>query len=212
MEESDKLNTVLLNLSYSFLAGLIFFAMVTYFPYRQRLKKIRPAITLKINSIHTRMSSCVEALQPSGKNNINITEPDLIKLLKNTPSITNTTTIQHLIGQRNEINKVVKDLIDYKEYLSDKQLVLLEKIREATYFSMLNIFTGALTNTPQIDNLIKEKQSTVPTNDPQIDNFIKKIFSDHLSDEVKNSTQIRESLAKEMYKLIENVKKLKSTI
>lgn len=54
-----------------------------------------------------------------------------------TPSIS---IINHQKTQRNEIRQIAKDILEYKEYLTPKQLELIEKIREAPYFCLLNAF------------------------------------------------------------------------
>lgn len=182
VEEPEKTNTVLLNLSYSFIAGLIFYLLVSYMPFNKRRKNVKPAISMKINTIHGKMIDSVRGLSPLTTNNhTNITEESLVALLANNSVFdpcgyaiagVNMTKLQHMRMQRDEIKNIVKDLLDYKDYMSDDQLKLLEKIRESTYFSLLNAFA-------------------IPITDNQ---------------------QIRESLAKEMYKQIQNTSKLKSTV
>lgn len=183
VEEPVKINTVLLNLSYSYLAGLIFYIMVTYMPYKQREKKIKPAIKIKINAINGKMRDSVRGLRPITEQLPNdITESYLIGLLSTTSvfglcgySITglNISILQHLRSQRDEIKNIIKDLLEYKDYMSDNQLSIIEEMRESQYFYLLNAFNfGAITD----------------------------------------NQQIRESLAKEMYKQINNTERLKSTL
>lgn len=177
-----KVNAVILNLSYSYLAGLIFYFLVSYLPYIQRARSIKPAIKIKITTIHGKMIDSVRGLSPLTVNNhTNITENSLINLLSNSsvydPSGyaiagVNINRLQHIRLQRDEIKSIIKDLMDYKDYLTDVQLILIEKIRESTYFLLLNAFV-------------------IPIADNQ---------------------QIRESLAIEMYKQIQYVEKLKETI
>ncbi|GHV19948.1 hypothetical protein FACS1894174_00840 [Bacteroidia bacterium] len=182
ISNAENLNKVLLNTSYSYLAGLIFYFLVTYMPYRQRAKKIKPAISGKINIIYGKMRDSVRCLKLlTDELPTTITETYLIQLLsgksvfdKSGYSITglDITIIQHLRLQRDEIKNIIKELLEYKEYLTDDQLCLIEEIREAQYFYLLNAFNfGTITD----------------------------------------NQQIRESLAKEMYKQICNVEQLKLT-
>jgi len=50
--DSDKINQILINLSYSYMAGFIFYILVSYLPYRLKTEKLKPVIKLKINDLY----------------------------------------------------------------------------------------------------------------------------------------------------------------
>ena len=59
-ENADRINQVLLNLSYSYIAGWIFYLLVTYFPEMQRKITLRPAIQLKIEDLRKQINACIQ--------------------------------------------------------------------------------------------------------------------------------------------------------
>ena len=159
-EKANAINSVVLNLSYSFIAGWIFYLLVSYFPYKQRKSKLQKVIDEKFKNIHVKFIDCAKSMYPMTQwNNIHISKENLIKKMKNI-SITdmssysiagiNRTIIDHLIAQRTDIKNLIKEILEYKEYLNDEQLVIIEQIRNSTYFSILNAFAIPIMNNPQV--------------------------------------------------------------
>ena len=58
-------NEVMLNLSYSYLAGAIFYFFVTWLPYRLRSQKMRPFINDKKKIIKDKMFDCALNTMPT---------------------------------------------------------------------------------------------------------------------------------------------------
>lgn len=61
---------------------------------------------------------------------------------------------RHLLSLREDIKRLLGEILEYKEYLSCETIIDLEKIRECTYFQALNIFCIPLADTPQNRNEI----------------------------------------------------------
>lgn len=155
---ADARNEVMLNLSYSYLAGSIFYILVSWLPYRIRSKKMRPFIEEKKKVIKGKIDDCAIATIPTAI--IIDHKPDraeLISHLENTSFLTVPTYMSLLTQgstiydywrlQRDEIKTAIADVLEFKEYLADKELVVLGKIQDCQFFSGINaIFL--MTDTP----------------------------------------------------------------
>ena len=92
-------------------------------------------------------------------NDIHISKENLMERMRNI-SITdmssysiagmNITIIEYLRAQRTDIKNLIEEILGYKEYLNDGQLVLIEQIRDSAYFSILNVFAMPIADNPQI--------------------------------------------------------------
>lgn len=167
---SDKylsINQVFINLSYSYIAGVIFYLLTIRLPYRQRLNKLKLPISKKIRAIHGKIIDSAKCLYPMEEwNQIIFSENNLKQRFMNISinsqsaySIAgiNRTIIAHLIAQRNDIRILIKDLLGYKEYLSNEQLSIIEDINESDYFCLLNAFSITIMDNPSVrENLASE--------------------------------------------------------
>lgn len=180
ISNSDNINRVLLNLSYSYIAGCIFYLLVTYFPYRSTKNKLKPAINIKIKNIGDKTLDIAQCFSSSNIGSLDeIKEQILIEYVssKSIYSICsqhytlgiNLNILEYVISQREDIKKSVDELLHYKEYMPERKIMLLEIIRESNFFYQLNLFF--LNN--NIDNV-----------------------------------NVRTKLAKELFLLIQNVKTL----
>lgn len=155
---AEARNEVLLNMSYSYLAGAIFYFFVTWLPYKVRAKKMRPFIEEKKKVIKQKMDDCAIATIPTaiivkkktGKEElINhleatslLTTPTYMSLL-----VSGSTIHEHWLRQREDIKNAIKDTLEFKEYLTDKELVVLGQIQDCQFFYGINgIFP--ITDTP----------------------------------------------------------------
>ena len=146
---ADARNEVMLNLSYSYLAGLIFYILVSWLPYKIRSQKMRPFIEEKKKVIKGKIDDCAIATIPTAI--IIDHKPDraeLISHLEQTSFLTaptymslltqGSTIYDHWRLQRNEIKTAIADVLEFKEYLSDKELVVLGKIQDCQFFYGIN--------------------------------------------------------------------------
>lgn len=146
---ADAKNEVMLNLSYSYLAGLIFYILVTWLPYKMRARKMRPFIEDKKKVIKQKMEDCAIATIPTaiivkykpGKeelinhlvNTSLLNAPTYMSLL-----VAGSTILDHWRQQREDIKNAIKDVLEFKEYLSDKELVVLGSIQDCQFFYGIN--------------------------------------------------------------------------
>lgn len=158
--KANSINSVGLNLSYSFIAGWIFYLLVSYFPYKQRKSKLQKIINGKLKDIHDKFIDSAKSIYPMNQwNGIHISKENLMERMRNISIIDmssysiagmNITIIEHLRAQRTDIKNLIEEILEYKEYLNDEQLVLIEQIRDSVYFSILNVFAMPITDNPQI--------------------------------------------------------------
>lgn len=161
---ADARNEVMLNLSYSYLAGTIFYFFVTWLPFMQRSKKMRPFIEEKKKVIKGKMEDCVlNAMPTSLILQRKPTKDEIINHFENNSLLTSPTFMSLLVQginihthwrlQREEIKEVIKDILEFKDYLTNKELVLLGQIQDCEFFYLIN---GVF---PQTDNP-KYRQAT----------------------------------------------------
>lgn len=155
-ENADRINQVLLNLSYSYIAGWIFYLLVTYFPEMQRKITLRPAIQLKIEDLRKQINACIQTFAKDEDWHLvdTITKEQLIRLITKADMYANSyyasiigfqqNHLQFLHATRSNVFELIEQILFYKEYLSAEQLLLLEKIQDSTYFHLTKVYE----NTP----------------------------------------------------------------
>ena len=155
-ENANRVNQVLLNLSYSYIAGCIFYLLVTYFPEMQRKKTLRPAIKLKIEDLRKQINACIQTFEKNEDWNLidNISKEQLTNLIMNANMYDNSyyaktigytqNHLQFLHATRDNVFAIIEQILSYKEYLSAEQLLLIEKIHDSTYFHLTKVYE----NTP----------------------------------------------------------------
>ena len=158
-ENAEAKNEVMLNLSYSYLAGLIFYILVTWLPNKVRTCRMQPFIKDKKEFIAGKMENCADGIIPTSMLlNHKPTRDELIKHLEQNSLLTAPTFIS-LIGpqiniqtywrlQRDEIRNHIQELMVYKEYLTDDDLQALAKLQDCEFFYMINAIFPQ-TDTPQ---------------------------------------------------------------
>ncbi len=182
----ERINTVIINLSYSYFAGLIFYIFVSYLPYLNRKIKFKPIIQDKINNLYNQINACVVSFQSDTDRDL-IKDIDYDKLEK--LIVSNSMYSKSFYGKqtgiamdnflflnqtRGRIFSLIESILQYKEYLPNETIVKIEKIKDSTYL-----------------HLIKNYQTTP---------LMKAIY---------DSGKYKKEIAIELFKIIELIKKLK---
>ncbi len=160
VNDANAINAVLLNLSYSYVAGAIFYFFVSYLPFVQRQIWMRKYVLKKFKAIDAKLLSCVKCfVSLFNWGTISITEEGIKNIMKDKPVRTSNasyqalgireTILEHLKGQREAIKRIADEIMDYKEYLSDEQLIFIKEIRDSRFFLLLNSFEIPKVDTPQ---------------------------------------------------------------
>ena len=165
----DKINTVYVNLSYSFIAGYIFYILTIYIPHSINYKKIQPVLIQKVQIMKSSFRNIL--LEFSRGVNVDdymeVESARQVLLSKNWTSYipmfqqlynTNMSYIEHVNIEGKNIKQQVLDFIQtYKQFLTTEQICALEELssmhifRIASQFSQMNINLQ-----PGINSLIDE--------------------------------------------------------
>ena len=157
-ENSENINQVLINLSYSYIAGLIFYLLTSSIPRYYTQQKITPIVNTKIAEIYENIESCIQTFKKTEtKNLISSSNPSVITAMIESEDILNTSYYSKIMGfdisnlefiktKKDIIHNLINDILTYKEYLSDNQLENLEHIRSSEVFHLLKMNGHPLSN------------------------------------------------------------------
>lgn len=150
--DSDKINQILINLSYSYMAGFIFYILVSYLPYRLKTEKLKPVIKLKINDLYNQINACVQTFDSTENNDIiiNLTVDKLAEKINNNNMYGNSfyaimvgyqmNNLQFLKSTKDNVFGIISSILEYKEYMNTDQILNIEKIRDSEYFHLVKVY------------------------------------------------------------------------
>lgn len=151
-DNAERINEVLINLSYSYVAGLIFYVLVTYLPKLQAKKTITPVLKFKIINLKKEINACIQTFGTNEDEKLvdNITKEQLSQLINQADMYSNSfyanmvgyqqNNFQFLNATRSNVYAIMGQLIEYKEYMSTEQLIDIEKIRDSTFFHLTKVY------------------------------------------------------------------------
>ena len=164
----EQINEVLENLSYSYLAGCIFYILTVTIPAKVRRHRLDSVLHSKIGVIVGKIrdsKQCVRTLVEL-QNNTFLSDSDMLSRMEantfSTPSSmaffygSSSTIASYLNAQKREILDMVYDIQRYSYLLSDKELKSLADFTNCSYFDLLKIAGNQITDTPQIRRSIGE--------------------------------------------------------
>jgi hypothetical protein len=151
-DNSENINQVLINLSYSYIAGLIFYFLISFLPYRLKIEKLKPAITFKIDSLYKQIKACAQSFDT--KENTDIIEKttlDELKIVLDKNGMYDNSfqarevgyimnNFQFLNSTRNNAFDIIDSLLGYKEFMKMEQVVEIEKIRDSDFFRLVKTY------------------------------------------------------------------------
>lgn len=149
-----SINNVLENLSYSYLAGYIFYLLTTQYSFWNRKQQLRPVMKNKWAKVVRMIDDIVLEFSRDVQTETKTTKEDLEIILysKNWADII--PMIQQLHGHNvsyigyislvgRDVRTNIMELIQlYKEYLSESQIIYLEKFVEMQTFKSANLFSS----------------------------------------------------------------------
>ena len=151
-DNAERINEVLINLSYSFVAGLIFYVLVTYLPKLQAKKTITPVIKYKITNLQKQINACIQTFGTNEDEKLveNITKEQLSQLINQADMYSNSfyakmvgyqqNNLQFLNATRSNVYTIMGQIIDYKEYMSTQQLIDIEKMKDSAFFHLTKVY------------------------------------------------------------------------
>lgn len=150
----ERINKVLENLSYSYLAGCIFYLLTSQFSYWSRKQQLRPVMKNKMHKIVRIIDDVILEFSRSVNTNTKTTKEDLeiilnskswtdfIPMIKQMQGI-NISYIAYLSVAGKSVRTNVMELIQlYKEYLDESQISSLEALVEMSIFRQANQFSS----------------------------------------------------------------------
>lgn len=141
-EKADAWNEIITNLSYSYLAGFIFYLLTVTLPHKKMKGKVKVALDSKLNMIRSNYKACVESVyHPLKAMSLDITKDEAIANFKEVSfyqkckmgyfqdkdiSVVDYIRLKH---QENVIRAA--ELLEYKPWLSSETVAQIEEIRNS---------------------------------------------------------------------------------
>lgn len=144
-----QINNVLINLSYSYIAGLIFYILISYFPNKIRSNKFRPIIQTKIDDLYNQINACVVTFQTKTDGDLiqDITSDNLEKSIVGNSMYTKShygeltglsmDNFLFLSRTRNSVFDIIESLLQYRDFMSSEYVACIENIKDASYFHLI---------------------------------------------------------------------------
>jgi len=168
---ADKINLVLINLSYSYIAGFIFYILVSDLPYRLKIEKLKPVIKSKINDLYNQINACAQTFETEEINNIieDLTLEELTMKINNNDMYNNSfyatmfglqrNNFEFLNDTKENVFNIIDSLLRYKEYMKTEQVLTTEKIKDSDFFQLVKVYqdtpnTRSFYSNPQFKNAL----------------------------------------------------------
>ena len=189
-ERCDNLNQLYINLSYSFLAGFVFYLLTIYFPQKRERKRLKPVIKQKVLEIRKELRNVL--LEFSRKTDIqNFMEIENARNVLMSKNWTDYIPTFQLLYKANIsyiayiketgilLKKNINDFIQsYQRYMTAEQICLLEELSNMQIFSIAHQFS----------------QMTISLEDPNGKNSLIDMFIDAMNkmSEIEESFSIKD--------------------
>lgn len=152
-ERCDNLNQLYINLSYSFLAGFVFYLLTIYFPQKRERERLEPIIRLKVLEIKKELRNVL--LEFSRKTDIqNYMEIESARKVLMSKNWTDYMPMYQLLYKANIsyiayiketgilLKKNINNFIQsYQRYMTTEQICLLEELSSMQIFSIAHQFS-----------------------------------------------------------------------
>lgn len=149
-ENSNNINEIVTNLSYSYLAGYIFFIMTVSLPNLIMKSKIQQALNSKAETIIKNYHACLESVLPLSQNlKEDLSKEEAVNIFKNVSymdpcrlaAIGQNVCIAKYIQIKHEENQeLATQLLEYKTWLSSNSVALIETIRNSSLSKVIIAF------------------------------------------------------------------------
>jgi len=151
-ERACDYNEILMNLSYSYLAGYLFFLLTVTLPHLKMRAKVKKALEGKVNQIATNYWACIESVVPFPKGlTRNQTKEDVVMMFKEASSLqlcrlssvgVNVSVAEYIKAKHKENKELATELLEYKPWLSSETIAQIEIIRNANLMSVVISMTN----------------------------------------------------------------------
>ncbi len=162
---ADGINDILLNLSFSYITGYTVYYLTVMLPHSYKQKKIKEVIDDKLSTIKDKLTNSVLCIYDVEEwEELELSKEAFVEKFKSTMIAPyferdflglKSTIFDYINKERKDINDIISELIEYRDYLSFNSLVFLESIRSSDYFKNLRVLEN-YSNLPK--DLVENKQ------------------------------------------------------
>ena len=141
-DKAEAWNEIIKNLSYSYLAGFIFYILTVTLPHMKMKGKVKIALESKINTIRTNYKACVESVYPPlNAMPLSITKEEAVDNFKAVSFYQkckmgyfqdkDISVVDYIHLKHNENVKRAAELLEYKLWLTSDSIAKIEEIRNS---------------------------------------------------------------------------------
>lgn len=161
-ENAGAWNEIITNLSYSYLAGFIFYFLTVTLPHMKMKRKVHGALDSKLHSIRTNYKACVESVYPPQKAMpLDITKEAAVGNFKAVSFFQKSkmgyfqdaeiSVVGYIRLKHQENIKLAAELLEYKPWLSSETIAQIEEIRNSHLPTVIISLTQSI-GKDQLDN------------------------------------------------------------
>lgn len=152
-ESCNNLNQLYINLTYSFLAGYVFYLLTIYFPQKTEKKRLQPVIIKKTKAIKKELENVLLEFSRGTDTNDYMKTESARKVLMSKNWTDNMPMYQKLYNANisyiafiGEVGKLIqKNIVEliqsYQRFMTTEQIGLLEELPKLTIFSLAQQFS-----------------------------------------------------------------------
>jgi len=141
----SNINSVLLSISYSFLAATIFYLLINYLPRLEKKKRFQPVVKRDIDKIHSMFIRMINAMASQTEKYEEIPDYEQFKALMATTSpdqkyphtqglITEASFLKTFLYLKAESKEIISHIHLFKEYVPVEIISLLEDLNSSRFF------------------------------------------------------------------------------
>lgn len=149
---AEAINEVLVNLSYSYIAGFVFYLFTVWLPNELLRYKMRQSINVKMRTVVSKYKACLSSVVPLLEHNTFVYSEESVKAafektsLHSQCSLGETgmqsyTVINYIIAQHTTCIGLLDQLLEYKDILDASTLSIIEDLRNPSFQGTLYAFS-----------------------------------------------------------------------
>lgn len=143
LEKADSINDIILNLSYSILAAVIFYIFIDVIPYYTKKKKMREVLRTKIDRIKQDVNSAKNAIYLPPFTEMAKTKDGFVNDFENKDMKDAyylglyhfKSLIEFFDHNKEQIRNSIHEILGYTEFLTEKEVEILADINSSKYIN-----------------------------------------------------------------------------
>lgn len=143
LEKADSINDIILNLSYSILAAVIFYIFIDVIPYYTKKKKMREVLRTKIDRIKQDINSAKTAIYLPPFTEMAKTKDGFVNDFENKDMkdayclglFRFKSLMEFFEHNKEQIRNSIHEILGYSEFLTEKEVEILADINSSKYIN-----------------------------------------------------------------------------